>query len=264
MKDLDSLGINKNNKIITISNTNPVFIFDNNSVNDTIEKLVESNHRSLPVVNKHHELVGIVSISDIFDAYLKNEDFNQRISNLMTREVVYCDVNEPIDYVLQKMKISKRGRLPIVMGKKLIGMVGEGDFFKILDPTKFDDEIIENYMTKKPFILNPSNTVLDVLKSMANAKYRRLPIVEKGKLVGYITSTYLLKKFYENNFRKNFVRKTISTIMVKNPFTLKANQKISDVIKLMEEKNISSVLIVDKENKLLGIITERDIINIIY
>jgi len=52
--------------------------------------------------------------------------------------------------------------------------------------------------------------------------------------------------------------------MVRKPFTLKPDQTVEDVINLMKEKNISSVLIVDDEQKLLGIITERDIINLIY
>jgi len=207
MKSLEFLGVEKNNKIITIANTNPVFVFEDNSINQTIEKLVESNHRSLPVTNKQKDLVGIVSITDIFDSYLKNESFDRKVFDIMSKQVVFADANESLEYVLQKMKISKRGRLPVVTGRKLIGMVGEGDYLKIIDPQKFSDETIEACMTKKPFFLKPNQTVLDALKSIANVKYRRIPIAERKKLVGYITSTYLLKILYENNFRKSFIEK---------------------------------------------------------
>jgi NADH:ubiquinone oxidoreductase subunit F (NADH-binding)/predicted transcriptional regulator/(2Fe-2S) ferredoxin len=42
--------------------------------------------------------------------------------------------------------------------------------------------------------------------------------------------------------------------------TVHKDQRISDVVKVMGEKNISSVLVVDKNDKLVGIFTERDIV----
>lgn len=47
--------------------------------------------------------------------------------------------------------------------------------------------------------------------------------------------------------------------MIVNPFTLKPNNKICEALKLVKEKGISGLPIVDDEGKLQGILTNRDI-----
>ena len=44
------------------------------------------------------------------------------------------------------------------------------------------------------------------------------------------------------------------------PITFERNQKVSEAVKVMAEKNYGSVVIVDKNNKVIGICTERDIL----
>ena len=44
------------------------------------------------------------------------------------------------------------------------------------------------------------------------------------------------------------------------PITFRRNDKVSDAVKLMSEKNYGSVVIVDNNNKVTGICTERDIL----
>ena len=44
------------------------------------------------------------------------------------------------------------------------------------------------------------------------------------------------------------------------PITFEKNQKVSEAVKVMADKNYGSVVIVDKNNKVIGICTERDIL----
>ncbi|MBF95713.1 MAG: Inosine-5'-monophosphate dehydrogenase [Alphaproteobacteria bacterium MarineAlpha9_Bin4] len=44
------------------------------------------------------------------------------------------------------------------------------------------------------------------------------------------------------------------------PVTFKKNQKVSEAVEAMSEKNFGSVVIVDNQNKVIGICTERDIL----
>ncbi|MDH5203922.1 MAG: CBS domain-containing protein, partial [Nitrospirota bacterium] len=43
--------------------------------------------------------------------------------------------------------------------------------------------------------------------------------------------------------------------------TIAKNRTIADAIKIMSEKNVSGIFIVDENNKLAGIFTERDIVH---
>ena len=44
------------------------------------------------------------------------------------------------------------------------------------------------------------------------------------------------------------------------PITFLANDKVSDAVNVMSEKNYGSVIIVDKQEKVIGVVTERDIV----
>ena len=44
------------------------------------------------------------------------------------------------------------------------------------------------------------------------------------------------------------------------PVTFYANDKVSDAVSVMSEKNYGSVIIVDKQDKVIGVVTERDIV----
>ena len=263
--ELERIGLNREERIITISSSNPIFAYVNESIKDVAKKISDSLHRSLPVVDKKMNLKGIVTISDILNAFLQKEDFSKNVESIMSREVVSCEANERIGYVLQKMKISKRGRLPVLLANKLVGMVSESDFLKAATILKvFEDVEIENVMTKKPFFVQPSFSILEVVRIMVNGKYRRLPVVLNRRLVGYITSTFLFRQLFINNFSEEFLNERIETIMTKEPITVNLNTKLSEALTSMKEKNVSSLLIVNSNGELEGIFTERDFINLLY
>ena len=44
------------------------------------------------------------------------------------------------------------------------------------------------------------------------------------------------------------------------PVTFLENDKVSDAVAIMSEKNYGSVVIVDKQDKVVGVVTERDIV----
>ena len=44
------------------------------------------------------------------------------------------------------------------------------------------------------------------------------------------------------------------------PITFLASDKVSDAVNVMSEKNYGSVIIVDKQEKVIGVVTERDIV----
>jgi CBS domain-containing protein len=52
----------------------------------------------------------------------------------------------------------------------------------------------------------------------------------------------------------------VEDIMVSPPVTVTKNTSIQDAARIMYEKRIGSVLVVDDEGKLVGIVTERDIV----
>ncbi len=55
----------------------------------------------------------------------------------------------------------------------------------------------------------------------------------------------------------------IKDIMCKNVVVAKENMSILDAVKLLDERHVGSMVIVDDENKCIGIFTERDAIRVV-
>jgi len=139
---------------------------------------------------------------------------------------------------------------------------------------KREGEIIQ--IAKAPVVtMAPTTPIYDAIQIMAKEGFRRIPIANPGTkaLEGIITATDIIdylgggKKFeiIEQRFGGNFfkaINEPIRLVMTKNVVSVKVSAKISKAIELMKEKNLGGLPVVDNENRVRAIITERDIANL--
>jgi acetoin utilization protein AcuB len=121
-------------------------------------------------------------------------------------------------------------------------------------------------MTKNPITVDSETLVLDAQKIMKERNIRRLPIVDKGKLVGIVTQHDLLEaspspatslSIHELNYLLSKMR--VKEIMKKNPVILAPDTPFEEALRIGLEKKIGSFPVVDK-GKVVGIATESDIV----
>jgi len=142
---------------------------------------------------------------------------------------------------------------------------------KVSPSKKHEGEIL--HIAKSPvFTMAPTTPIYDAIQLMTKKGFRRIPIANPGtkSLEGVITATDIIdyfgggKKFeiIEQRFGGNFfkaINEPIRLIMTKNAVSIKTSAKISEGIELMTEKNLGGLPVVDDENSVRAIITERDI-----
>jgi len=125
---------------------------------------------------------------------------------------------------------------------------------------------IKDMMTKNPITVESEALVWDAQKLMKENNIRRLPVVDKGKLVGIITKHDLLEaspspatslSVFELNYLLSKMK--VKDIMKKNPVTVTSDTPFEEALKLGQGKRIGSFPVVDN-GKLVGITTESDII----
>ncbi|MCX6820731.1 MAG: CBS domain-containing protein [Candidatus Aenigmarchaeota archaeon] len=260
--ELDGLGVDGREKIIRIASKNPVFCNEHDTIADVADKIVATEHRRLPVLAKKGEVAGVLTKSDLLDAFLRHDDFDQSVSEIMSRELILCDANESLKYVLQKFKISRRGGFPVVDKKKLVGMISERDFVTLVAGRETGIRV-ENVMTKKPMVVQSGISVLDCLKTLVNTHYRRLPVVTRpsgGTLVGIVTASDLLKYIHENGYSFDSLDEPIDDVVIKDVYTANPQDDISQTASFIVSKRVGGLLVVSEKHELEGIITERDIV----
>ncbi len=128
---------------------------------------------------------------------------------------------------------------------------------------------IKDVMTRNPVIADSETLVLDAQKIMKENNIRRLPIVDKGKLVGIVTKHDLLEaspspatslSVFELNYL--LAKMKVKEIMKKNPVTITPDTPFEEALRLGQEKKIGSFPVVEN-GKVVGITTESDIIRFV-
>ncbi len=125
---------------------------------------------------------------------------------------------------------------------------------------------IKHWMTKDPITVTPDTLAVEAQKIMKDNKFRRLPVVEKGKLVGIVTFRNLIEaapspattlSIHELNYL--IMRIKVKDLMKKNVVTLSTEDTVIDAIRLGTQKDIGGFPVVDEKGKLVGIVTESQI-----
>jgi len=128
---------------------------------------------------------------------------------------------------------------------------------------------IRDVMTRNPITVESETLVLDAQRVMKENNIRRIPVVDKGKLVGIVTKHDLLEaspspatslSVFELNYL--LAKMKVKEIMKKNPLTLGPDTPFEEALRLGQEKKIGSFPVVEN-GKLVGITTESDIIRFV-
>jgi CIC family chloride channel protein len=108
-------------------------------------------------------------------------------------------------------------------------------------------------MQSKVETLSSSLTVEEAIKAMSRSSHRGFPVMEEGKLVGIITQSDLASASNKND------SVLLQDVMTPRPIAVNPNTSLSDVLYLLNRYQLSR-LPVTEGNKLIGIITQSDII----
>jgi len=127
--------------------------------------------------------------------------------------------------------------------------------------------------TKEVFTLPPTSTLMYALKTMIKENFRRIPITDAGtkRLEGIISATDFVNLFgggskfgivkgrYGGNLAAA-VNEEVEKIMETKVITVDYTDSFEDAVEVMFKKKVGGCPIVDNEDVVAGIITERDVL----
>lgn len=124
---------------------------------------------------------------------------------------------------------------------------------------------VKDFMTKKVVYVSPDTTVAHVAEIMREQRLRRLPVIEKDKLVGLVTEGTIAEaspskatslSIYEMNYLLNKTK--IRDVMIKDVVTVSQYASLEDAVYLMIKHSIGVLPVVDHD-LVEGIITDKDV-----
>ena len=280
-----------NENIMKIASKDVISIPPSKSIKDTAKVMMEHQFRRLPVTDPGSgKVLGIVTVMDILDFFGGGNKFNiiekkyqdnflaainEPVREIMSRDVICLSEKSSTKEVVDVMLSNQIGALPLVdADENLLGIVTERDIALSL-AGEMDDRTAQDYMSTKVFTTTPGTPIEGACKIMVRNGLRRIPIVggeadiskAAKKLLGIVTSTDIIrflnaKELFDNlnsNAASKVLETKLSDIMVKDAIIVEPEDTIGEICEIFKISNIGGVPVV-KDNVVIGIITERDIL----
>ena len=142
---------------------------------------------------------------------------------------------------------------------------------------------VADIMTVDPVTVSPQTTLEEAIQILADKKIGGLPVVnDEGELVGVISETdltwqatgvdappyimfldsviYLQNPAKHNQEIHKALGQTVSDAMSDRPTTVKGDLLVREAARIMHEKKVRRLPVVDEQSKLIGIVTQGDVI----
>ncbi len=235
------------------------------SQRDTVDGILLATH----VVNylgggNLHKIVEHKHSFNIYSALNR-----EPVESIHERNVVTARSDERIYDALYKMVVYNVGFLPVVDREgRVVGVLTEHDLVKRLSVVYESGIRASQVMSSPVLTIGAGETLKKAMEKMISVGFRRLPVLEGNSVVGIVTVMDIIKYYGGHEALKRCVTGDVreansvkvrevmrEKIVAAEPYT-----DLSEVVRLMEANNVSSVLIVDKNGVLQGIVTERDIL----
>jgi CBS domain-containing protein len=220
------------------------------SLSSAFKLLIDNNIQSAPVYDmKAQQYTSLVDLNDILAATLlmyEQKAEGKKLAELMLRYLKDSAKPDP----------------------DVATLLSTENLFKTLQVRD-----IANLSTTNPFVPLPvGSSLLDCAKLMVERRLHRVPIVHKdGKLSTLVSQSSLVQLLWQNRFiwEKEFGRLTMTELNLHNiiPHTAKGAALLTvadskhaiDAFKLLADKHISGVPVVNDDNKLVASVSVQDL-----
>lgn len=180
-----------------------------------------------------------------------------KVCSIMSRDVITLEPKESLRSALEKMNLNKVSCVVVAEGKKPVGILTERDIIQLIHHNiDFDVTELMSVMKSPVIAVSEETDIPEAANLMEINDLRRLVVVDgEHNIIGIITQTDVIKTLsidYFVSFRK------AENIMTRNIISIEREDSLLKAIELMSKNHVSCVLVIE-DNKLAGIITERDI-----
>lgn len=198
----------------------------NQDLKEAAKVLYEKRIHGLPVINNRENLIGIISPTDILRSLKK--DVSEKIEKYFTNLVVPVYHETPINIVMEIINITHEHALPILNDeRKLIGIVTDGDLFKLSH-------------------IKESVSQTDLGMGGDEDAWTWEGIRDTVR-IHYSTSEVSLPAV------------PVKEVMITNVVKASENTPVKEVAEKMLKNRISHIPVVDSNDRLIGMVTDIDL-----
>ena len=129
--------------------------------------------------------------------------------------------------------------------------------------------LVQHWMTRNPITIEADTPFLEARLILKEKRIRHLPVMDRGKLIGVITDRDVKEAapsgattldVYELNYL--LLKMKVRDLVKNSPITIKPSNSVEKAALLMHDHRIGCLPVVDEAGKLVGLITETDLLEV--
>lgn len=126
---------------------------------------------------------------------------NEPVSTIMSADLITIHPDDRLSTILDLLANHRIHHFPVVRDGRLEGLVTTYDLFKLnLKHEEMEQIAVGVVMTRRLAVLEPTAKVGTAAEIFLENLFHALPVVERGKLVGIVTSFDVLKYSYRKAY----------------------------------------------------------------
>ena len=256
-----------------------------------LDALISFNIRGVRfgvVVNEERKLVGLMSIKRIISfiaghgelgrAVREEHNFNAYramlatpVSKIMRREFPYAIFGKHgLEDIINMMIEHNIGAVPVVAeDKTILGIVTERHLTAIVQVAPMHVAVHE-VMSPNPVSVPSGSNLWDAVRVMAEKWIRHLPIVDReGRvealltardIIVYLSEDIILEKLERHRIDEVLSKIPVEEVITESVVTTSPEEDLNKALRKLRARGLSSLVVTDEDQKLIGIVTERDIV----
>lgn len=224
--------------------------------------------------------------------------------DIMNADVKTLTLDHTVNQCLKFMESYRVRHVPVVdlpyAGEEkpyFIGVVSQRDVLRLNVPDEKENgnhkqeidrralrQLLVQIVARKPHSVSLQTPIQDVITDIICNHVDMLPVLDKGDLVGIITTTDLIKLLFrldkavkqlcrelkdaamasknpaEAEILFSWISRTVQDIMIEQPICLGAKDNLATAIEVIQTKEIRHVLIIDEQKTFVGLVSDRNIL----
>ncbi|MHC4497013.1 MAG: CBS domain-containing protein, partial [Planctomycetota bacterium] len=177
-------------------------------------------------------------------------------ADVMSRNVATIAPDETV--VSAAIMMSEKGIscLAVVDNGHVAGILTETDMLRRVarNGRHFYRVKLDQIMSHPVQSISPETSVLQASEIMGRMRVKRLPILERERLIGIVTQTDLVRVLTSYGMWRD-----ISEIMSRNVTAIGANASVAEAAEVMTSRKISCIVVLE-DDEAAGVLTEKDML----
>jgi predicted transcriptional regulator len=175
------------------------------------------------------------------------------VADIMTSMPIVATVPGSRNDAINLMVRNKLTGVPVVRESdgQLMGIVSRRDVFN-----NMNEEQLSMLMKKNPITISPDKSISEAAKIFYDLRIHRLPVVDKGRLVGIVTPTDLLREIRTMKTKKTAIDSIRAACV-----TCYKDDPLSYVVAAMKISSVTAMPVLNERGVIIGLITDRDLFN---